>query len=308
MGDVEIGASEDWCRERARQVALSFYRGMSLTPPDRRGALFAVYAWMRAADDAADDLPMPEGLALLQRIRHRSEAIFEGRWDGTGLADSEGAVEPYWRAFAAAVQRYPLRLTWFAEMLDGLEADARATPGTVRFATLSQLSTYRHQVGGIVGLACTAVWGVREGSMWGEALHLADTRGRAFQLINVLRDIGPDADCGRIYIPGSELQRFGLTPAGLAAWTNPVACGSLVRAMVRTAQGELGGTWRYERLLSPGCEAAAWALRASYLGIAQILEREPERGVRGKRARAPHWAKALIAARAVGTRPWMVNA
>jgi len=315
VSDVEVGASEDWCREHARVVARSFYRGMNLTPADRRAGLFAVYAWMRAADDAADDLSADEALPALTAMRVRTERIFAGRWDGRAASDL--AVTPsergrpaqrFWPAFASAVASFPLRGVWFDDMLDGLESDAVALPGEVRFAHSSALATYRHRVGGVVGLACTALWGVREAGMWGEALHLADARGRAFQLINIARDIGADWKVGRVYVPRSALERHGVSAAMLASWEPSGACAALIRGLVRHARAELVQTWRYERLLAPDCAAAAWALKASYQGIAEVLENDPERAVCGRRARPPKWAKALIAARALTMRPWMVNA
>lgn len=306
--ESDILKSQEWCRESARRVARSFFRGMSLTPADRRPAIFAVYAWMRRADDLADELARDEALIALANMRHRTKAVMNGK----ELTNKEIADEPFWPAFVDAVHRFHVRGEWLGEMLDGLEGDARSVAGEARFANDADLDLYRHQVGGVVGQVCTAVWGVRDHSMQAEAMMLADYRGRAIQLLNIVRDIGDDWRTGRVYIPVSVLGSFGFTPAALVEWPGPWEPSgpgpALVRSLIRRAQRELSQTWRYERLLSPDCARAAWTLRASYEAIASVLQRTPSRAVRGRRARPGVLGKSLLLARAFAGRPWKARA
>ena len=63
-----------------------------------------------------------------------------------------------------------------------------------------------------VGLACVRVWGLRPGATFAEADEPAEAAGIAFQLTNILRDLGEDLARGRVYLPADELDRFGCPP------------------------------------------------------------------------------------------------
>src|SRR5206468_6986638 len=89
----------------------------------------------------------------------------------------------------------------FHQVIDGVEMDLEP----VRFASFSDLYKYCYRVAAVVGLACIHIWGFR-GERAGE---YAVSNGIAFQLTNILRDLGEDAARGRVYLPREDLERFG---------------------------------------------------------------------------------------------------
>ena len=86
-------------------------------------------------------------------------------------------------------------------MIDGVESDLEP----VRFATFAELYPYCYRVASAVGLACVRVWGLRPGATFEEADVPAEAAGIAFQLTNILRDLGEDLARGRVYLPADEL-------------------------------------------------------------------------------------------------------
>jgi phytoene synthase len=180
------------CREVARASGSSFYAGMRLLPPDRRFPLFAVYALARRIDDIADgDLPPEAKLAALELERARLHPL-----------EPDGDLVLV--AVADAVERFPIPLDAFDELVDGAEMDAH---GTV-YETFEQLERYCRCVAGSIGRLSL---GVFECSDRERGAPLADELGVSLQIGNVLRDVAEDAERGRVYLPLEDLERFGCT-------------------------------------------------------------------------------------------------
>ncbi len=95
-------------------------------------------------------------------------------------------------------------MRWTAQHLqaivDGMEMDLRPDRAT---STFPRLEHYCWHVAGVVGILSASIFGVTRP----ETLQYAEKLGLAFQLTNIIRDVGEDARKGRIYLPVNELQR-----------------------------------------------------------------------------------------------------
>ena len=151
----------------------------------------ALYAYFRLTDDLADG-PQASRQALAD-WRARTRAALAGEF-----------THPIHPALHRTATTFAIPGEELEAVIDGAEADL----DPVRIATFSpDLETYCYRVAGVVGRACVRVWGFR-----GNALELAVDSGLAFQLTNVLRDLGEDLARGRVYLPADELARFGTPP------------------------------------------------------------------------------------------------
>jgi len=179
------------CRRIARASGSSFYAGMRLLPPDRRAALFAVYALARQIDDIADgDLGDNQKLAALEQTRSELSRIGE-------------SVEPVLVAVADAASRFPIPLQAFGDLIDGAEMDTHGAT----YETFAELERYCRCVAGSIGRLALGVFDCSDrirGSV------LADDLGVALQIGNVLRDVAEDVANGRVYLPRDDLERFGV--------------------------------------------------------------------------------------------------
>jgi 15-cis-phytoene synthase len=89
------------------------------------------------------------------------------------------------------------------EIIDGMEMDLH----TFRYADFKSLHLYCYRVAAVVGLLAAEIFGYTDR----RTLKYAHDLGLAFQLTNIIRDVGEDARRGRIYLPQDELARFGVT-------------------------------------------------------------------------------------------------
>jgi phytoene synthase len=184
-----------WCRQVARRRAKNFYYSFVLLSHEKRNAMCAVYAFMRYCDDLSDE----PGASREPLVGWKSAltGAMAGRFD----------AYPAWPAFHDAVKRFAIPQQYFYEMIEGVSSDLEPR----RMATFEELYRYCYQVASVVGLAVIHIFGFRSQ----EALPLAEKCGIAFQLTNILRDIGEDAARGRVYLPAEDLDRFAVATEGL---------------------------------------------------------------------------------------------
>lgn len=189
---TDIAAAYARCEEITRTEARNFSYGIRLLPPERRGALSAIYALARRLDDIGDEAGEPEAkLARLAEVREQIAAI------GAPTDD------PVLIALADAADRLPISLQIFDELVDGVEADVRGT----RYETIDELVGYCRQVAGSVGRLSLGAFGGPDTPL---AVQRADTLGVALQLTNILRDVREDLQNGRIYLPAADLRHHGV--------------------------------------------------------------------------------------------------
>jgi len=160
---ISIDQAYEDCRRVVRRSGSSFRAGMQFLPPDRRRAIFAIYALARRIDDIADG-ELPTAAKLAQFARLRAE-----------LASPDPPDTSLLVAVRDAAERYPIPLGAFEDLLDGVEADVRGDT----YATFPELEKYCRCVAGSIGRLCL---GVFETSDRGRAEPLADDLGVALQL------------------------------------------------------------------------------------------------------------------------------
>ena len=107
------------------------------------------------------------------------------------------------RALADVIGAFDLQETHLLEIIAGMEMDLDLE----RYETFAHLELYLHRAAGVVGLLSASIFGYTNP----QTLEYAETLGRAFQLTNIIRDVGEDARRGRIYLPLEELRRYGVT-------------------------------------------------------------------------------------------------
>lgn len=182
----------DLSRQIARQSGSNFYYAFLFLPKPKREALFAVYAFCRHSDDIVDEARRVQDPAeVLKRWRAELEACYAGR-----------PTHPITAQLSETIHRFAIPRGPFEALIDGVEMDLCQN----RYATFDELYAYCTRVASAVGLICIEIFGYRNP----RTRDYAERLGVAFQLTNILRDVGPDGRRGRIYLPREDLARFGV--------------------------------------------------------------------------------------------------
>jgi phytoene synthase len=276
-------AALEHCRAVARRRARNFYYGLRLLPEPERSGMFAVYAWMRCADDIVD----AAGAADDERWR-RLDA-FRRDTDAT-IAGEPPDDDPMWAAMAFTARRFGLAVRPFHELLAGQRDDLRRT----RYETFDDLRAYCYRVASTVGLICIEIWGCRDPA----APALAIDRGIAFQLTNIIRDFAEDFDEGRVYLPRADFDRHGLQPGAVRAWSPPMECRAFMLEQIDRAETYYRRSADLDEMIDARCRPTLRAMTGIYHELLRKAAGDPARVVQGRRLRLNALAKAAIAVRA----------
>lgn len=181
-----------YCQDKAAASGSSFYYSFLFLPTDRRRAITALYAYCREVDDVVDECTDP-GVARTKLAWWREEVarLYDGK-----------PQHPVARALADVIQPYGITREQLLTVIDGMAMDLEYN----RYPDFDTLKLYCHRVAGVVGLMSARIFGYTDA----RTLDYAADLGLAFQLTNIIRDVGEDARRNRVYLPLDELAKAGL--------------------------------------------------------------------------------------------------
>ena len=270
--DGSLERSQSFCDQITRLHARNFHYGLKLLPPAKRAGMYALYAWMRVADDLADDSadqPVPSRIATLEAFRRNTHEAINSH------CMPPNDFWPGWPAMIHCAESFNLDTHLLDAMIDGQLGDISFTQPR----NFSQLHDYCYRVASVVGLASIKIWGYT-GDKKTEAL--AVDRGIAFQLTNILRDIKEDAARGRYYLPAEDMQRFSVAPDEILSTRHRPQTGALLRFEIDRARNYFERSAGLEDCIASDSRASLWAMTAIYSGILRKISLRPLRVLDGR--------------------------
>ena len=188
---------DQYCQEKCAASGSSFYYSFLFLPAERRRAIMALYAFCREVDDVVDECnDLSVASTKLAWWRQEVERVAEGK-----------PQHPVGQALKQVAPGINLPKEQLLEIIDGMEMDLQQA----RYLDFKGLSLYCYRVASVVGLLAAEIFGYRDR----QTQKYAHDLGMAFQLTNIIRDIGEDARRGRIYIPMDELKQFNVPAADI---------------------------------------------------------------------------------------------
>ncbi len=261
-----------------RAAGTSFYRGMAILPPDRRHAMYAVYAFCRIVDDIADDDgPFDAKAPRLDEWRARVARLYAGQAD-----------DAVTRVLLRAIGAFALREADFLAVIDGMAMDAETV---IVAPDLAVLDLYCDRVAAAVGRLSVRAFGDASAQADIVAHHL----GRALQLTNILRDIHEDAGRDRLYLPREYLAAAGVPLDPHAALASP-GLKSVCERVAALAHAHFRDATAAMARCDPAAMRPARLMGATYAAILARLERRGWDRL-DLPAKVPKWHKLLIALR-----------
>ncbi|HMS84034.1 MAG TPA: presqualene diphosphate synthase HpnD [Nitrospira sp.] len=187
---MKASDAQAYCTAYTKKSGSNFYYSFLFLPKTKRDAMYTVYAFCKAVDSAVDEPtagtnPKDE----LKRWREELDAVYSGT-----------PTTPIMVSLTHHVKALSIPKAYFEELIKGVEMDLFNN----RYVTFDELSLYCYRVASVVGLICLHIFGVTSARAQDYAVAL----GMAFQLTNILRDVGADAAGGRIYLPLDDLHKW----------------------------------------------------------------------------------------------------
>ncbi len=287
--DAQLNAAYAACRAIAKREAKNFYYSFVALPEPRRNAICAIYAFMRHADDLADDESLPR-----EERRRRLDA-WMAEW--RSARPGGNSTDLVFLAMRDAVERYHIPLTLLDELVAGVTMDLdHANSGAPdSYATFADLYRYCYLVASVVGLVCIRIFGYTDP----RAEKLAEETGIAFQLTNILRDVAEDAERKRVYLPLEDLAAHGVSLDSLIQRAHGAPPTSSERALLAAIGGRAEEFYQSAQELLPLIDResrpALWVLVTIYHGLLKRIE-EADYDVFSRRASVPMAQKMAILA------------
>jgi phytoene synthase len=247
---------DEYCQQKAAASGSSFYYSFVFLPAERRRAITALYAFCREVDDVVDEGMEPEVAgAKLAWWRVEVANLFAGH-----------PQHPVTRALEPHRHKFGLSAARLNEIIDGMEMDLRQS----RYLDWPGLESYCYRVASVVGLLAAGIFGYRDE----RTLDYAKNLGIAFQLTNIIRDVGEDARKNRVYLPMEDLKRFNVPAADILQARESPAFHSLMAFEAERARGF------YERAMAalpPGDRRAqrpGLIMAAIYRALLEEIQRD----------------------------------
>lgn len=280
MTSLSVSDAQAYCTALTKKSGSNFYYSFLFLPKQRRAAMYTVYAFCKEVDNAVDEPPAGSNpQEELRRWRTELDAAYRGT-----------PTFPVTVSLASHVKQLSIPRAYFDELIKGVEMDLTAS----RYASFQDLSLYCYRVASVVGLICLHIFGPTSARAQDYAVAL----GMAFQLTNILRDIGTDAAQGRIYLPQDDLQKFGCTEQAILQRQESTELHTLVRfETTRAHEYYAKAQAAFDAL--PACDQKALTvaeiMRAVYFRILQKIE-GPKYRIFGPRARLTTSRRLAVAA------------
>ncbi|MFZ1085418.1 MAG: phytoene/squalene synthase family protein [Terracidiphilus sp.] len=295
--DAHLNAAYAACRQIAKREAKNFYYAFVALPEPRRNAICAIYAFMRQADDMADDESLPR-----EERRRRLDAWL-ANW--RGVCHGGDSSDLVFLAVRDAVERYNIPLNLLDELVAGVTMDLDQSvddchpeynndchperaqrvegpasvnsmvlnPSPDTYATFADLYRYCYLVASVVGLVCIRIFGYTDP----RAEKLAEETGIAFQLTNILRDVAEDAARNRVYLPLEDLAAHNVPLDSLlhrALGALPtVNERAVLSAIGQRAENFYCSAQELLPLIDRESRPALWVLVSIYHGLLKRIER-----------------------------------
>jgi len=272
LSKERLDAAYAECRLIARREAKNFYYSFVAIPKPRKNAICAIYAFMRRADDLADD----ETISIEERRKRLDAWLNEWRQFCANPHAEIVSADPVFIAVRDATERFQIPLALLDELVAGVTMDlnhaaSNSAPDT--YPAFADLYRYCYLVASVVGLVCIRIFGYQDP----RAEKLAEETGIAFQLTNILRDVAEDAQRNRVYLPLEYLAAHKVSldsllhrRAGAPPTENERA---LLREIGRRAEGYYRSAQALLPLIDKESRPALWVLVAIYHGLLKRIER-----------------------------------
>ena len=259
----------EYCKQKTAESGSSFTLSFIFLPKAKRDAMTALYAFCREVDDVVDECTDYQvAQTKLNWWKAEIQRLFQMQ-----------AQHPVTKALTPIVQKYQLAEEHFQEIIDGMEMDLKFN----RYEDFKQLQLYCYRVASVVGLLSAQIFGFQHR----KTLKYAHDLGMAFQLTNIIRDVGEDARRGRIYLPLDELRKAGVSEDDILQGHETEAVKTLMEFQIERAESF------YDKALSElpkedtKQQRTGLMMAAIYRTLLREIKAEPEKVLNSKTSLPP---------------------
>ena len=269
----------DYCKQKVAQSGSSFTVSFLFLPRDRRHAMTALYAFCREVDDVVDECT-DYNVAQIKLNWWKSE--IQNCYDKKPQHPVSHALQPF-------ISTFNLDKAHFLAIIDGMEMDLKFN----RYEDFEQLHLYCYRVASVVGLLTANILGYKNKL----TLEYAHDLGMAFQLTNIIRDVGEDARRGRIYIPLDELKKANVSEADILQSRETSQVKALMETQIQRAETYYDNALRQLPSEDTSTQRAGLMMASIYHALLKEIKQMSAEKVLNRKTSIPPFRKIWLATR-----------
>ncbi|MFM2206612.1 MAG: hypothetical protein RL213_587 [Bacteroidota bacterium] len=251
-----------------KDYSTSFSLGIHMLDRKHHDAIYAIYGFVRLADEIVDTFHDHDKELLLKRFMEETYRALEERLSTNTVL----------HAFQDVVHRYGIDRSYIVAFLHSMEMDLR--PLTY---TRESYEEYIYGSAEVVGLMCLRVFCHGQDELFHRLVPPARKLGAAFQKVNFLRDLRSDyLERSRVYFPGVDFERFDTAAKS---------------AIEEDIQRDFDEAYEGIRALPKGARLGVAVAYVYYLALFRKIRLLPARMVQNERIRIPNFQKAMLLVR-----------
>ena len=267
----------EYCKQKASESGSSFTVSFIFLPKTQREAMTVLYAFCREVDDVVDEC---SDYAVAQTKLNWWKSEIANLYAGTPQHPVTRALQPVIHAFNLAQEH-------FLEIIDGMEMDLKFN----RYEDFKQLQLYCYRVASVVGLLSAQIFGFKNRI----TLKYAHDLGMAFQLTNIIRDVGEDARRGRIYLPLDELKKAKVTEEDILLSRETPQIKELIEYQIERAESYYDKALRELPVEDAKQQRTGLMMAAIYRTLLREIKRDSAEKVLNSRTSIPPFRKLMLA-------------
>ena len=282
--DSELRNSYLECKRLNNLHGKTYFLATRLLPPAKRPFVHALYGFARYADEIVDD--------LTSTLSENEKAESLKNWGDEVLTNikSGKSNDHIGAALVDTVNRFSIPISYFEAFLHSMTMDLTVT----EYHTYEDLYEYVYGSAAVIGLQMVPILGTISKQSLAEANIAAEKLGTAFQLANFIRDVGEDLTRGRVYLPVTELQSYGVTREMLEARIVTPQIKNALKEQIQRVRSLQAEARVGINLLSPESRACIEAASELYCGIVDEVEKIDYQ-IFDKRAKTSNWRRLKVA-------------
>lgn len=260
---------QEYCQQKTAESGSSFTLSFLFLPKAKRQAMTALYAFCREVDDVVDECTDYQvAQTKLNWWKGEIEKLF-----------AHQAQHPVTKALTPVIDTFHLSKEHFLEIIDGMEMDLKFN----RYEDFKQLQLYCYRVASVVGLLSAQIFGFQHR----KTLKYAHDLGMAFQLTNIIRDVGEDARRGRIYLPLDELKKAGVSEDDILEGRETEAVKTLMLFQIERAESFYDKALNELPKEDAKLQRTGLMMAAIYRTLLREIQTEPEKVLNSKTSIPP---------------------
>ncbi len=262
---ISLDEAYQYCENLTGKRESNFSLGFKLLSPEKKRAIYVVYAACRFVDDLSDDQPE----------RNNEDILLKWRGELDNVYIHQAPQHPIGVALLDVLKTFEIPREGIEELIQGCIQDQTIK----RYQTFEALSGYCDLVATSIAKVSLPIYRYTN---YDQLFSHGRDLSFAFQLTNILRDVSEDFDGGRMYLPQDEIKRFDLSESALARGSDPEKILKFYEFQTKRCFDYFDSGFKVLEWIEDDAKPCVRAMHRAYKTILEKISKDPIKALKQK--------------------------